>query len=59
MAKQEKNFHISVKSDYFELVLQVQHEAPHALTHSFETSILESMILRVEDNIELDEATNE
>lgn len=57
MAEQEKNFHISVKSNYFELVLQVQHEA-HALTHSFETSILESMILRVEHNIELDEATN-
>ena len=57
MAGQEKNFHISVESNYFELVLQVQHEA-HTSTHSFETFILESMILRVEHNIELDEATN-
>ena len=57
MAEQEKKAYISVKSNSFELVLQVQHEA-HALIHSFETFILESMILRVEHNIKLDEATN-
>lgn len=57
MVEQEKSFYISAKLNFFEQVLQAQHGS-NVLTCSFETPIFESMILRVEHNIKVDEKTN-
>ena len=48
----------SIKSNFLELVLKIQDEV-HVLVHGIESSVIESVISRVEHKIRVDEKTNE
>ena len=58
MAEQNRVSTSSIKSNFLELVLKVR-DKNHVLVYGIGSSVIESMISRVEHNIGVDEKTNE
>lgn len=58
MAEQKRVFTFSIKSNFPEVVLKIQ-DGSNALVNGVESSVIKSMISRVEHKIRADEKTNE
>ena len=58
MAEQNRVSTSNVESNFLELVLKIQDKS-YVLVHGIESSVIESMISRVEHKIRVDEKTNE
>lgn len=57
MAEQKRVFTFSIRSNFLEMVLKIQDES-NVLVDGVESSVIKSMISRVEHKIRADEKTN-